>query len=162
MPVDRHELQRLIPALRRFSRGLLGEASAADDLVQDCLVLALDRETQFRGGSLRPWLFAILANLSRSRHRSDRRTPAAEAFVDAPDAGLDPALRMTLSAALGALPDEQCRALLLTAVEGFSYEEAAQLTGVPLGTVMSRIHRARQALGAALGEPNVVPIRRVK
>lgn len=164
MTVDRAELQRLIPALRRYSRGLERDPAAADDLVQDCLALALDRERQFRGDRLKPWVFAILTNLGRSRYRARRRAPALEPLDEVADAGSDPAMRIAILSALETLPDEQRRPLLLTAVEGFSYQEVAEMLGVPVGTVMSRIWRARTALAATLkGNGNApVPLRRVK
>ena len=161
MAIDRRELEDLIPALRRYARGLAGSASAADDLVQDCLLLALDRERQFRGERLKPWVFAILSNVGRSAHRSRRRAPVIAEF-DAPDAGSDPAVRVTVLAALSALPDEQRQPLLLTAVEGFTYRETAEILGVPIGTVMSRLSRARDALAERLDGAEVVALRRPK
>ena len=162
MGLDRNELQRLIPALRRFSRGLTGNAVLADDLVQDCLVRALDREAQFQGRMLGPWLFAILANSHRSRFRTERARPPAEPLADIADAGSDPLMRSAIVKALTALPEDQRKALLLTALEGFSYGEVAEMLAVPVGTVMSRIHRARATLAARLGEPSIVPMRRAK
>jgi RNA polymerase sigma-70 factor (ECF subfamily) len=164
MAVDRRELARLVPALRRYSRGLESDRAAADDMVQDCLVLALDREKQFRGENLSAWVFAILTNLGRSRYRAERRRPAMVPIEDVPVAGSgsDPAMRIAVQKALETLPDDQRKALLLTAVEGFSYREAADMLGVPLGTVMSRIWRARTALSEALGGTSPLPFRRVK
>jgi RNA polymerase sigma-70 factor (ECF subfamily) len=162
MPIDRRQLALLIPALRRFARGLAGDAASADDLVQDSLVLALDREPQYRGGSLSAWVFAILANLGRSRLRSRARAPTAELLGEIPDGGADPALRVAVLSALAALPAEQKEVLLLNVVEGFTYQETAELTGVPVGTVMSRIARARDALAARLDGAPVVPLRRRK
>jgi RNA polymerase sigma-70 factor, ECF subfamily len=160
MALDRAELQRLIPVLRRYSRGLVGDAAAADDLVQDCLVLALDREWQFRGGRLAPWVFAILSNIGRSARRARRRAPSFAPLGEVADGGTDPALRVTILAALQALPEEQRQALLLTAVEGFSYQEVAEVAGVPVGTIMSRIWRARLALAERLDGTTIVPLRR--
>lgn len=162
MAVDRRELARLIPALRRYGRGLESDRAAADDMVQDCLRLALDREGQFRGGSLRAWVFAILTNLARSRYRAGRRAPALVPLEEVPGEGSDPALRIAIMRALEMLPDDQRKALLLTAVEGFSYRETADILGVPVGTVMSRIWRARVALSDNLGGSSPVPFRRVK
>jgi RNA polymerase sigma-70 factor (ECF subfamily) len=162
MPVDRRELVRLIPALRRYSRGLESDRAAADDMVQDCLVRVLDREAQFRGGNLAAWVFAILSNLSRSRYRTQRRTPLTLPLEETADEGSDPAMRIAIHKALDTLPDDQRKALLLTAVEGFSYKEVADMFGVPIGTVMSRIWRARAALAESLGGSSPVPFRRVK
>lgn len=161
MAIDRRELERLIPALRRMARGLTGSAQAADDLVQETLLRALDRERQL-AGSLTPWVFAILVNTARAGWRAGRRQPVMAEMPDLPDGGADLAARTAILAALGALPAEQREALLLTSVEGFSYQEAADILAVPVGTVMSRIARARTALAERLEGAAVVPIRRVK
>jgi RNA polymerase sigma-70 factor (ECF subfamily) len=160
MAIDRRELEELIPALRRYARGLAGSHAAGDDIVQDALLLALDRERQFRGGSLKPWVFAILSNVGRSAYRSRRRQAPSVADVDPPDAGTDPAMRVSVLAALSALPDEQRQTLLLTAVEGFSYRETAEILGVPIGTIMSRLSRARATLAERLEGAEVVALRR--
>jgi RNA polymerase sigma-70 factor (ECF subfamily) len=162
MAVDRRELARLIPALRRYARGLESDRAAADDMVQDCLRLALEREAQFRGGNLAAWVFAILSNLGRSRYRAQRRRPALVPLEETADEGSDPAMRIAIMRALETLADEQRKPLLLTAVEGFSYREAADMLGIPVGTVMSRIWRARAALADSLGGSSPVPFRRVK
>lgn len=162
MTIDRRELEELIPALRRYARGLAGSRSAADDMVQDALVLALDRERQFRGGRLKPWVFAILSNIGRSAYRSRRREAPSMADVDTADAGSDPAMRVSMLAALSALPDEQRQTLLLTAVEGFSYRESAEILGVPMGTIMSRLSRARATLAERLDGAEIVALRRTK
>jgi RNA polymerase sigma-70 factor (ECF subfamily) len=162
MAVDRRELARLIPALRRYARGLESDRAAADDMVQDCLELALDRERQFRGGSLAAWVYAILTNLARSRYRARRRAPALVPYEEVAGEGSDPAMRVAIMRGLDTLPDDQRKALLLTAVEGFSYRETADMLGVPVGTVMSRIWRARVALADNLGGSSPLPFRRVK
>ncbi len=149
MAIDRRELARLIPALRRYARGLVGDRATADDIVQDCLVLALDRERQFQGGNLTGWVFAILTNVGRSRLRAGRRQPVTTVFTDSVGtADADPATRIALTAALSALPEEQLQPLLLTAVEGFTYAETAEILAIPVGTVMSRIARGTNNPGA--------------
>ncbi len=162
MVVDRRELERLIPALRRYARGLTGDQTSADDLVQDGLVQALANERQFRGNSLAAWMYAIVTNLARSHRRSGRRVPPLDAGADPSDSGSDPAARVAIIAALSALAPEFRETLLLVAVEGFSYREAAEVLGVPTGTVMSRLARARAQLAERLEGAPVVPIRRVK
>jgi len=163
MPIDRHELERLIPSLRRYARGLVGDRATADDMVQDCLVRALDHERQFRGENLAGWVFAILTNVSRSALRSARRQPSYGDLSEvAGTSDADPATRVAIVTALAGLPQEQRQVLLLTAVEGFSYREAAEILRIPIGTVMSRISRARTALAARLEGAPVVPIRRIK
>ncbi|MFO1185238.1 MAG: sigma-70 family RNA polymerase sigma factor [Bauldia sp.] len=156
-------MERLIPALRRYAVGLAGDPAAADDLVQDCLVLALDRERQYRGPRLAPWVFTILSNLAKSHHRANRRAPPMENLGDTASAdAVDPATRSMIIGALQALPADQRQALLLATVEGFSYQEVADIVAVPIGTVMSRIARGRALLAERLEGAAVVPIRRVK
>jgi RNA polymerase sigma-70 factor (ECF subfamily) len=163
MPIDRLELERLIPSLRRYARGLAGDRATADDMVQDCLVRALDNERQFRGENLAGWVFAILTNVSRSTMRSARRQPPRGDLSEVSGSNdADPATRVAILAALADLSDDQRQVLLLTAVEGFSYRETAEILNIPIGTVMSRISRARTALAARLEGAPVVPIRRVK
>jgi RNA polymerase sigma-70 factor (ECF subfamily) len=163
MPIDRRELERLIPALRRYARGLAGDRATADDMVQDCLVRALDREHQFRGENLAGWVFAILTNVGRSKLRSARRQPPIGDLGEiAGTADADPATRIAIVNALAGLSGEQREPLLLTAIEGFSYREAAEILDIPVGTVMSRIARARAALAERLDGAPVVPLRRVK
>jgi RNA polymerase sigma-70 factor (ECF subfamily) len=161
MAIDRRELEGLIPALRRYARGLAGDRAAADDIVQECLALALDRERQFRGPHLKPWVFAILSNVGRTAHRRRRSAPIP-AEIDPADAGTDPAMRVTVLAALSALPDEQRQPLLLAAVEGFTYREIADILGIPIGTVMSRLSRARATLAQRLDGAEIVALRRTK
>ncbi len=160
--IDRREMERLIPALRRYARGLAGDAASADDLVQDCLTRALASERQFRGGNLSGWLFMILTNTARSAKRSQRRQPLFDALGDPAGAGIDPAMRVDILAALGALRADHREVLLLTAVEGFTYQETADILAVPTGTVMSRLARARDQLADRLDGAPVVPIRRVR
>jgi RNA polymerase sigma-70 factor (ECF subfamily) len=140
-----------IPRLRRYARALIGDASAADDLVQDCLVRALANQAQWReGASPRAWLFKILYHLHVDAHRRARRRPLHVEFdetsgsLSSAEGGDDHAL--DIDDALAGLPDEQRQALLLVALEGLSYAETADVLEVPIGTVMSRISRARDRL----------------
>ncbi|MBS0247023.1 MAG: sigma-70 family RNA polymerase sigma factor [Proteobacteria bacterium] len=161
MPTFRQEVEVTIPALRRFARALTRDAEAADDLVQDTLVRALRSEHLFHGGEVRTWMYTILANLNRNRLRSLARRPVmvpvddGDAAVDAAEGGRD------IERALATLVDEQRQALLLVVLEGLSYREVADIQGVPIGTVMSRLARARQQLKTFLegGRP---ALRRVK
>lgn len=162
MAINRQELERLIPSLRRFARGLAGSAHAADDLVQEALWRALRKERQFRGENLAAWLFTILANAARAQWRSSRRQPAVDPLVDIADGGSDPASRIGILSALALLEADHREVLLLTAVEGFTYQEASEIVGVPIGTVMSRIARARDALAERLEGAPIVPVRRVR
>lgn len=143
----------VIPRLRRYARALTGNAAQADDLVQDCLVRGLANQAQWReGASPRKWLFTILHNLyidetrarSRRLRQVDLETIEAERQPSA--AGADIYSAVEIGQALAQLPGEQRQTLLLVALEGLSYAEAADVLDVPIGTVMSRISRAREEL----------------
>jgi RNA polymerase sigma-70 factor, ECF subfamily len=145
----------LIPALRRYARALLRNPTAADDLVQDCLERAIKAWHQRRkDGSVRTWLFTILHNLAITRMQRNARRGRHDTLDDVPDSAIArPAtqedrlrLRDTLNA-LQSLPDEQRAVLLLISVEDLSYAETARVLDIPLGTVMSRLSRARHRLG---------------
>ena len=139
-----HDIEAAIPALRRYGRALTRDAETADDLVQDTLVRALRSEHLFHGGDVRSWLYTILNNLNRNRLRSLARRPMLTPIEDndAPSAGPEAGGR-DIERALALLVDEQRTALLLVALEGLTYREVAEVQGVPIGTVMSRLARAR-------------------
>lgn len=148
MTAVRRGLQPLVPALRRFARALTRGSDAADDLVQDTIVRALRGEHLFHGGDLRTWLFTILLNLDRNRRRGLARKPYLAVIEDVDPPG-DPAADGTsrdIERGLALLPTEQREVLLLVTLEGMSYREAAEIQGVPIGTVMSRLSRARTTL----------------
>ena len=152
MTAVRRGLEGLVPALRRFARALARDSEAADDLVQDTMVRALRGEHLFHGGDLRTWLFTILLNLDRNRRRGLARRPVLAAIedVDPPGAPGADGSRPDIERGLALLPQEQREVLLLVTLEGLSYREAAEVQGVPIGTVMSRLSRARAALRAHL------------
>jgi RNA polymerase sigma-70 factor, ECF subfamily len=147
-------IEAQIPGLRRFATSLLrGDRERADDLVQDTLERALSRwHLRRAGGNLRGWLYAILYNRFLSdQQRLRRRGPHGALSEDAEIPGIaggqDSALEhRDLLRAFSTLPEEQRSVLLLIAVEDLSYEEAAQVLSVPIGTVMSRLSRARERL----------------
>ena len=149
-------LEPLIPALRRYAYALLHDHDTADDLVQDTLEHALARWTQRRPeGELRAWLFTIQRNLFINTWRQrQRRGPHAALDEVAPPgvaARQEEALEVRdVLAALDRLPEEQKSLLLLIGVEDFSYDDASRILGVPMGTVMSRLSRARQKLRSLL------------
>ncbi len=152
--MDRDSIIPHIPRLRRYARLLTGDAHRADDLVQDTLERACLKWQLWHPGAdpalqLRAWLFTVMHNLFvnqvRSRAGMQRDTVDAEDLElegPAPDVGL----RMDLLRAVMQLPEDHREVLLLVALEDFSYAEAAILIGVPIGTVMSRLSRARQRL----------------
>jgi RNA polymerase sigma-70 factor (ECF subfamily) len=145
-----------IPGLRRFACALLrGDRQGADDLVQDCLERALARwHLRRTEGNLRGWLYTILYNrFLTDKHRKRRRgapdalMEVAEAELPGVEGGQDWALEhRDLLRAFAALPEEQRSVVLLIGVEDLSYEEAARVLGVPIGTVMSRLSRGRERL----------------
>lgn len=144
----RRGLEPLIPALRRFARALARDQETADDLVQDTMVRALRAEHLFHGGDLRTWLFTILLNLDRNRRRGLARRPVLAVIEDV-DPAAPPASDGTgrdIARGLAMMPPEQREVLLLVTLEGMSYREAADVQGVPIGTVMSRLSRARTML----------------
>lgn len=151
----------IIPSLRRYARALLRDAVAADDLVQDTLERAIGRWHQRReDASTRAWLLTILHNLAINTMRRNNRRGVAVAIdaveestmatLPSQEAGL--AQRDVLRA-IAQLPEDQRTLLLLIALEGVSYAEAATITGVPVGTVMSRLSRGRERLRRLLAEP---------
>lgn len=162
-----------VPGLRRYARTLLRDPADADDLVQDCLERAIGRWHQRRPGcDTRAWLFAILHNLAMDRLRqAARRGPHVRveqagpaAMARAPDQEQALHHREVL-AALDGLPDDQRAVMLLVAVEDLSYAQAAEALGVPIGTVMSRLSRARARLREAFESrqaPGRSHLRRVK
>ena len=140
-----------IPALRRYARLLTGDAARADDLVQDTLERACVKWSLWQPGSaLRSWLLSLMHNLHLNHLRDWRHDDGHADLDDVPEPAHDPlaqaAARMDLQQALAALPVSMREVLLLVAVEEYTYAEAAQLLGVPAGTVMSRLHRARERL----------------
>ena len=145
MSTFHRDIEVAIPALRRYARALTRDAETADDLVQDTLVRALRSEHLFHGGDVRSWLYTILTNLNRNRLRSLSRRPTLTPIDDNDTAGPSgtEAGGRDIERALSLLVDEQRTALLLVVLEGLTYREVAEVQGVPIGTVMSRLARAR-------------------
>ena len=141
------ELVALIPHLRAFARTLTGDPTAADDLAQDAMMKAWDARASYQmGTNMKAWTFMILRNQFYSEKRRSWRSSqldqeAAERTLVAVD---------ELRQALKTLPEEQREALILVGAGGFAYEEAAEICGCAVGTVKSRVSRARRALQAAL------------
>jgi RNA polymerase sigma-70 factor, ECF subfamily len=159
----RQDIEAAVPALRRYARALTRNAELADDLVQDTLVRALRSEHLFHGGDIRSWLYTILTNLNRNRLRSLARRPMVQAIEDndAPELAGPEAGGRDIERALASLVEDQRAALLLVVLEGLSYREVAEVQGVPIGTVMSRLARARMQIKAYLDGERPA-LRRVK
>ncbi len=162
------KLEENIPALRRYAFALLRNQSDADDLVQDCLVRALDHMDERTGeGEMRPWLFSIMHNLCVSRwrrlqFRSSIVVSDAEADVSVPASQQATAELHAALDGLDQLPEEQREVLLLIAVEGLEYADAAKILKIPVGTVMSRLSRARDKLRDTMEGRQRPALRRVK
>ena len=163
MPDRTALIEAQIPGLRRFACALLrGDREAADDLVQDTLERALSRWNLRRNqGNLRGWLYTILYNRFLSNQRRLRRRGPHDALTEETELrGIDGGQHSVLEhrdlvRAFAALPEEQRVVLLLVGVEDLSYQEAARVLGVPIGTVMSRLSRGRESLRRSVhGELN--------
>lgn len=160
----------LLPRLRRFALALTGDKDKADDLVQDTCERALAHLDQWKPGtSLDSWMYRIAQNIWVDHHRGRKAHGDAHQLDEVENlVGLDgrhvTENRLTLAAvteSIGRLPPEQQVLVAMVCVEGISYKEAAAILGIPIGTVMSRLSRARQTLYAALTEaplPAPVPI----
>ena len=158
----RDDIEAMIPSMRRYARALTHDTDIADDLVQDTLVRALRSERLFHGGDLRSWLYTILTNLNRNRRRSLARRPQLTPLAETmPDASGTEAEGRDIARALATLAEDQRSVLLLVMLEGLSYREVAEIQGVPIGTVMSRLARARAHVKAFL-EGERPALRRVK
>jgi RNA polymerase sigma-70 factor (ECF subfamily) len=145
-----------IPRLRRYARALTGDRAAADDLVQDTLERALSRFHLWRRGSdMRAWLFTIMHNIFVNQARSRMRHPHEALDGPAEDAlhyrEPDWSDLRDIGEALAKLPVEQRTVVLLVGLEQFTYDEAARVLEVPIGTVMSRLSRARERMRVLLG-----------
>jgi RNA polymerase sigma-70 factor (ECF subfamily) len=148
MPDRAALIEAQIPGLRRFACALLrGDREAADDLVQDTLERALSRwNLRRRRENLRGWLYAILYNRFLSNQHRGRRGRGRALTEETELPGIDGGQHSTLLRGLAALPEEQRVVLLLVGIEDLSYQEAAGVLGVPIGTVMSRLSRGRECL----------------
>ena len=159
MAVLDKEIQAEIPHLRRYARGLCRDVTAADDLVQECLVRALAKLHLWQEGTnLRAWLLTILhnqhVNAIRRTMRAGRRVELSEAeaqLTRPPDQDRRLELR-DLDRALARLPEAQRSLILLVGLRGMAYQDAGALLGMPIGTVRSRLSRGRDALRRMLGD----------
>lgn len=144
-----------LPALRRYAHGLTGSREEAEDLFQATVLRAIENEKQWRGESGRAWLYTIMTNLNANRLRGKGRQPVLypiEESVEPADETpvSDPLLQNTLIRALDTLNPETRAVLLLVAIEGCAYREVAAILDLPIGTVMSRLSRARRQLSELL------------
>lgn len=152
------QLIAVLPRLRRFARGLTGSAAEADDLVQAACERVLTRAHQFQEGTrFDSWMFRIAQTIwidqlrSRNTRKEVGEDEALHIGSDEPERRIEARLELEeVRAALAQIPAEQRIALLLVTVDGMSYKQAAEIAEVPVGTIMSRLARARVALQAKL------------
>ena len=155
-PGTREAMLAAVPGLRAFAMSLCGKIDRADDLVQETLLRALANIDSFQPGSNLPaWLFTILRNLFRSDYRKRRREVEDAEGNYAKTLKTQPSQSAHLEfeefrAALDKLPQDQREALILVGASGFSYEDAATICGCAVGTIKSRVNRARSKLSALL------------
>lgn len=164
---EAERLVELIPRLRRYARALVGDRASADDLVQDTLERAWTKLHLYRRGTdLRAWLFTVMHNVHVNRVRAARATDPLE--DEMPElaqraAQGDALLVRDLDRAIARLPAEQRAVLLLVTLEEMSYEDVARTLGIPIGTVMSRLSRAREKLRSMmLGQNAAAKLKVVK
>lgn len=160
-PDLRDSILQSIPCMRAFAISLTGNADQADDLVQEAMVRGLGHLHQFQPGTnIQSWLFTILRNQFHTTYRKRRRE------VEDPEGGMAARLSVPpeqdghldmedLKVALTYLPVEQREALLLVGAQGFSYDEVAEICGARIGTIKSRVSRARTRLAELLGIENL-------
>lgn len=151
-----------LPALRRYARLLTGDAARADDLVQDTLERACVKWALWRPGSaLRSWLLALMHNLYLNQRRDWRHDDGHVSLDDIDEPAHEPqahtAERLDMQQALAQLPPAMRVVLLLVSVEEYSYAETAAILDVPVGTVMSRLHRARERLREVINAADARP-----
>ncbi len=156
-------VESAVPALRRYARGLTRDRDIADDIVQETLVRALRSEHLFQGADTRAWLYTILTNLNRNRLRALARWPSLSPLQDndacdfaGPELG-----SRDMARAIESLAEDQRSTLLLVVLEGLTYREVAEVQAVPIGTVTSRLARARAQIKTYLDGERPA-LRRVK
>lgn len=158
------QLVALAPRLRRHARGLTGDAASADDLVQETLERALRYRWRFRlragawwgdgADGLLSWLLTMMHRLRINAYRRGAPVTFTDTLPDVPSTAPEPGLRLDLVRALACLPEAQRSVMLLVGLEQLTYAEAAQVLAVPVGTVMSRLARAREQMRVLMdGEP---------
>ena len=163
---EAQRLIELIPRLRRYARALVGERAGADDLVQDTLERAWAKLHLYRRGTdLRAWLFTVMHNVHVNRVRATRLVdPLEDEMPELTQRAQPDSLELRdLDRAIARLPADQRAVLLLVTLEEMSYDEVARTLGIPIGTVMSRLSRAREKLRAMmLGQSPAARLKVVK
>jgi RNA polymerase sigma-70 factor (ECF subfamily) len=149
---SREAIETLTPGLRRYARALTGLGNGADEIVQATLMRTLEEERRWRDDELKMRVYAALTQMNRQRQRAQAVRRQGEAppgrSIAPPKLG---SRREAIAKALDVLAVEEREALLLVVLEGFSYQEAAEITGAPKATLVARLMRSRAALAAAQG-----------
>jgi RNA polymerase sigma-70 factor (ECF subfamily) len=157
-------IMALLPDLRRYARSLSASDADGEDLLQDGVERLLTARTSWSGTNFRGWAMTILTNLYRNGTRRERRFPFVDIdeVLQLPESAPmgDPLERARLQRALDRLSPDFRATLMLVVVEGHSYAEVAEITRAPIGTVMSRLSRARAEIARYLEEDNILPLRR--
>lgn len=160
------ELVIHLPSLRRYAYALTGSQQNAEDLVQDCLARAWEKLHLWQiGSNLRTWLFTIMHNLYINQCKKKKPTVSIEDIDEIADNYSSPEQQIyveDLQKALHQLPFDQKEVLLMVALEGMQYSEVAKILNVPIGTVMSRLHRARERLRLWLEKEQFLGLRSIK
>jgi RNA polymerase sigma-70 factor (ECF subfamily) len=160
------QILALLPALRRYSRSLTRSDTDGEDLLQDCVEKVLARRGQWRGLNLRGWVLTIMTNLYRNQRRSTVRSNLVDldgaVELAAPEVPNDPLERARLEDALNGLSEDHRAVLMLVVIEGYTYQQVATTLDIPIGTVMSRLSRARQQIADRLKADNIITLRRPK
>jgi RNA polymerase sigma-70 factor (ECF subfamily) len=169
MDDEKRLIAREVPHLRRFAVSLTGDVDRADDLVQDAVERALKKRRSWRRtGSMRSWLFKLLYRVylnSQARRRLERESAVRigrETTDRAPATQEGHVEVLNIGVALQQLPADQREVVLLVGLEGLSYDEAAFVVGVPIGTIKSRLYRGREALHEVRNGTRGPSLRRVK
>jgi len=159
-----NQIVDLLPRLQRYARSLSQSMPEAEDLVQDTLEAAMRGKSSWRGTNFKSWMMTIMTNVYRNRNRSGLKPSMMVSIEDANEVSIeipvsDPFERDRLWAAINALPVDYRAVLMLVVVEGYKYADVADMLAVPLGTVMSRLSRARKLLTERFRLNNVIPMR---
>jgi len=167
MSIFIRELENCIPALRRYAFTLFHQQDDADDLVQDCLERAIRKQNLWqKKSSLRAWLFTMQHNLFVNQLKSKARKPelvsSPEELMPIIDNNQPNVLMRDIHYCMQQLTEDQREVLLLITVEGFSYKEVGDIVGIPIGTVMSRLSRAREMLQKLMNGEVRTELREVK
>lgn len=148
---SREAIETLTPGLRRYARALTGLGNGADEIVQATLMRTLEEERRWRDDELKIRVYSTLTQINRQRQRAQSVRRQGEAPAGRGSMPAKASRREAISKALDLLATEEREALLLVVLEGFSYQEAAEIVGAPKATLVARLMRSRAALAAAQG-----------